>query len=236
MQRDRGEVVDRFRDRLMVPIAATPARSSRSADARWRRTRAAEVPRIRPRRPFTRRAGRCTACTSRSRRSGRRTTRCSSRAISTSRRCCQHGIGAGRRLVRHGAQRAAGAAAAAVHVEGRAQLRSRRRRRGRRGAVVRAARGGRIQRERRAAAQGTGSGYVRPDGPADGYQERLRQSQPYLDFLLDRAAAAPRPREPTRAGGRSFKRCSASPPAFRTPPRGTSLPIGWPTKHELLKT
>ena len=53
-----------------------------------------------------------------------RVTPCWSRATSISRRCFSPG-GAGGRLVRHRADAAAGAAAAAVHVEGRAQLRSR---------------------------------------------------------------------------------------------------------------
>ena len=98
--------------------------------------------------------------------------------------------GAGGRLLRHGADAAAGAAAAALHDEGRAQLRSRRRRPGRGGAVVRAAGRRRLRRQRRRAGQGRGSRYVHPAARArDGYRERLRSSRPYLEYLLDQAAA-----------------------------------------------
>ena len=37
LQRDSGEAIDRFRNRLIIPIAAIPARSSRSAAAPWTR-------------------------------------------------------------------------------------------------------------------------------------------------------------------------------------------------------
>ena len=188
MQRDGGEVVDRFRGRLMIPIArdagSVVAFGGRATDAdqQPKYLNSPETPIYVKSRTLY----------------GLHLTKPAIRQANYAilvegyfdfAQLVQHGHRAGGRLVRHGADAAAGAAAPPVHVEGRAQLRSRRRGRRRRGAVVRAAGGGRLQRERRAAAQGAGSGHVRPDARPRGYQERLRQSQPYLEFLLDRAAA-----------------------------------------------
>ena len=148
-----GRSVDRFRNRLMIPIAATPARSSPSAAARWRRTSEPEVPELardadlleephalRPepaRRPRIRKSGFAVLV----------------EGYFDFAQVLAGGAGAGGRHVRHGADAAAGAAAAALRVEGRPELRPGRGRPGRGGAVVRAAGRRRVRGERRRAAR-----------------------------------------------------------------------------------
>ena len=169
------------------------------------------------------------------RRSASWATRCWSRAISTSRRCFSRRRRAGRRLVRHGADAAAGAAAAPVHVEGRPQLRPRRRRPGRGGAIVRAAGRRRVRGQRRRAATGRGSRYVHPAARARTRTANgCSSSRPYLEYLLDRAAAG-HDFEHDESRRQFLARCWRSRPGFRTRPRGTSLPIGSPTRRGLRK-
>ena len=69
----------------------------------------------------------------------------------------------------------------------------------------------------------------------DAYQDRLRASVPYLQFLLDRAATVHDLRTRKTAAGRFFTRCSWWRRASRTPRPGTSSRTGWRTKRALRK-
>ena len=59
------------------------------------------------------------------------------------------------------------------------------------------------------------------------YGERLKGSQPYLEYLLDRVAQPPRPATATRAGSNSSGTCCPLPPAYRMPRCGTALRTVW---------
>ena len=188
-QRDNGEVVDRFRNRLMVPICReTPGRSSHSAAARWTRIRAAEVPEFARNAdllegPDAVRAAPDEGGDPQARVCG------AGRGILRFRAGVPDPGGAGRRVLRHGADAAAGPTAAPVHDQGRPQLRPGCGRPGGRGSVVRSAGRGRVRRQRAGAGRGRGSRYLHPAEGGRRYRERLRASRPYLEYLLDQAAA-----------------------------------------------
>ena len=64
---------------------------------------------------------------------------------------------------------------------------------------------------------GRGPRYVRPaDTGREGYGERLRQSQPYLEYLLDRAAAGHNLNTDEGTGASFCPRCCRLPAGFRT--------------------
>ena len=65
----------------------------------------------------------------------------------------------------------------------------------------------------------------------DAFVGQLKKSRPYLEYLLDRAAARTRRHEATTAGVNFCAGCSASPRAFRTRPSAISLPIAWRTRR-----
>ena len=161
LQRDGGEVVDRFRNRLMIPICRdtgsvvafggramtpdqqpkylnspeTPIYSKSRTLYGLHLTKAAD-PEARVRRPR--------------------------RGVLRLRAGFSDAGRAGRRLLRHGADAGAGAAAPPVHVEGGPELRPGRGGRGRGGPVVRAPRGRGVRRQRGGAGQRRGSRHVHP--------------------------------------------------------------------------
>ena len=139
--------------------------------------------------------------------------------------------------VRHGADAAAGAAAAAVRVESRAQLRSGRGRPERGGAVVRPAGRGRVPGERGGAARAATT-RTPSSGTAAGeqYAAQLQQSKPYLEYLLDRTAAAHDLRQRRRAGARSCRRCWRWRRASRTRPPATSSRTGSRTGRRITES
>ena len=187
-QRDNGDVVDRFRNRLMVPICRDTgpviAFGGRAMDD-------GQVPKYlnSPETPIYSKGRTLYGLNL-------------SKAADSPARLRRHrgglfrlcpGVpvecGAGRRLVRHSAHPAAGPAAAALHEQGRAELRPRRRGPGRRRPIVRIAgcRGVRGQRRRCWIRGEDPDTYIRRHGPG-GYRARLRSSRPYLEYLLDQAA------------------------------------------------
>ena len=116
----------------------------------------------------------------------------------------------GRRHLRHGADGPAGEAAAALLLQGPAQLRSGLRRRGRSGPFRRAARGARLRGRSRAASAGRRSGHLHPRArrrrlrgtPADGapVPRRRARSRGGRPRPVPRAGEA-RPARPLEAGG-----------------------------------
>ena len=163
VQRESGEVVDRFRNRLMVPICrdtgsviAFGGRADGPRSGRPKYLNSPETPIYsKGRTLYGLNLTKAADPEGRLRGAGRRLFR------------LRAGVsvpgGAGGRLVRHRADAAAGAAAAAIHVEGRPELRSRRGRARGGGAIVRAARRRRVRRQRRGAGQGRRSRYVHPE-------------------------------------------------------------------------
>ena len=170
VQRDNGEVVDRFRNRLMVPICrdtgSVIAFGGRAMDADQR----AEVPELAGDADLLEEPDAVRAEPDEGARSGRSGFAVLVEGYFDFAQVFQTEAAPVGRLLRHGADAAAGAAAAPVHVEGRAQLRPGRRRSGRRRAVVRAAGRRGLRRQRRGAATrarirtrssgGTGAGRV----------------------------------------------------------------------------
>ena len=65
----------------------------------------------------------------------------------------------------------------------------------------------------------------------EAYVAQLKQSRPYLEFLLDRAARRPRPDPRRSAPGVSEARCWRSPRGFPTRRLAISSPIAWPTRR-----
>ena len=189
VQRESGEVVDRFRNRLMVPICrdtgSVIAFGGRQMDPDQGGPKYLNSPE--------------TPIYSKSRTLyGLHLTKAQIRKVGFAvlvegyfdfAQVFQSRGGAGGRLVRHGADAAAGAAAAAIHVEDRAELRSRTR-------PARARRRDRASCSSPKASTSTSSCWTRAKIPirssrrkgGDEYRARLRTSRPYLEYLLDQAA------------------------------------------------
>ena len=115
-----------------------------------------------------------------------------------------------------------------------AQLRPGRGRPGRGRPIVRAAGRRRVRRQRGGAGQGRGSRYVHPAAGRRPYRERLRASRPYLEYLLDQAAAGlDFGQDDSRRQflGKMLTVAARIP----EPPPGISSPTGSPTRRRLPK-
>ena len=162
VQRDSGEVVDRFRNRLMMPICrdtgSVIAFGGRQMDADQGGPKYLNSPET----PIYSKGRTLYGLNLTKAADPEARLRGAGRGLFRLRAGVSVAGGPGGRLLRHGADAAAGAAAAALHVEGRAELRPRRRRPGRGGPVVRTAGRRRVRRQRRGAGQGRRSRYVHP--------------------------------------------------------------------------
>ena len=136
---------------------------------------------------------------------------------------------AGGRHLRHGADRAAGALAATVRVEGHRQLRPRRRGAERGRPLRRAAGRRRAGGQRRAAAAGRGPRRLCPHSGRGGLR-RDSEAVAAVSRVRPRAGRGrARLHSATSRGARSCRRCSPWPRASRTRPAATGSPTGWRT-------
>jgi DNA primase len=189
VQRDEGPPIDRFRNRLMIPIhrdnGAIVAFGGRAMDAgqQPKYLNSPETPiYTKGRTLYGLHLSKDVHLEGAAGRDGGRLLRL--RAGLAGRHHERGGV------VRYRADARPGEAAQAVRPDRRALFRPRCRRPGGRGALVRTAGGRGVPGQRGHAARGDDpDNFIRKQGAA-AYQEKLRTSRPYLEYLLDRAAAA----------------------------------------------